>query len=48
VCFAATQVRRLREVRLLLLGNDQFAAARQRLRLATPATTTAVPPDLCA
>ncbi|MBO3270780.1 hypothetical protein [Hymenobacter defluvii] len=30
VCFTNTQVRRLREVRLLLLGNDLFAAARQR------------------
>lgn len=35
VCFANTQVRRLREVRLLLLGNDQFAAARQRLATVT-------------
>ncbi|PJJ59416.1 hypothetical protein [Hymenobacter chitinivorans] len=34
VCFATTQVRRLREVRLLLLANDQFDAARQRLRTA--------------
>lgn len=34
VCFAATQVRRLKEVRLLLLGNDVFDAARTRLAAA--------------
>ncbi|MDU0372113.1 hypothetical protein ACFPAF_17050 [Hymenobacter endophyticus] len=39
VCFANTQVRRLREVRLLVLGNDHFAAARQRLQAARPAAT---------
>lgn len=44
VCFATTHVRRLREVRLLLLGNDQFATARQRLLLATDSSTSH--PDL--
>ena len=34
VCFATTQVRRLKEVRLLLLGNDEFDAARTRLAAA--------------
>jgi len=42
VCFASTQVRRLKEVRLLVLGNDQFDAARARLKAAratlTPST----------
>ncbi|MBF9239491.1 hypothetical protein I2I05_19010 [Hymenobacter sp. BT683] len=46
VCFAATQVRRLKEVRLLVLQNDDFDAARQRLAAAratltkTPATAS--------
>jgi hypothetical protein len=43
VCFANTQVRRLREVRLLVLGNDRFAAARQRLLAAQPASSTPTP-----
>jgi hypothetical protein len=34
VCFANQQVRRLKDVRLLVLGNDLFAAARQRLAAA--------------
>jgi hypothetical protein len=42
-CFSATQVRRLREVRLLLLGNELFAHARAARLLAT-ATTPASPP----
>jgi len=32
-CFSATQVRRLREVRLLLLGNELFAHAAHLLSL---------------
>ncbi|GAB2954614.1 hypothetical protein GCM10027048_20110 [Hymenobacter coalescens] len=44
VCFANTQVRRLKDVRLLLLGNDQFAAARQRRQAAhIPAVSSATP-----
>lgn len=44
VCFADTQVRRLREVRLLLLQNEQFAQARQRLRAAQQAAQQAAQP----
>lgn len=39
VCFATTQVRRLKEVRLLVLGNDQFDAARARLAAARATLT---------
>ncbi len=39
VCFASTQVRRLKDVRLLVAGNDLFAAAAQRLA-ASRATLT--------
>ncbi|MDO7851590.1 hypothetical protein [Hymenobacter convexus] len=39
VCFASTQVRRLKEVRLLVLGNDQFDAARTRLKAARATLT---------
>jgi len=39
VCFATTQVRRLKEVRLLLLANDQFDAARQRQKAARATLT---------
>jgi hypothetical protein len=45
VCFASTQVRRLREVRLLLLGNHRFAQARAAYLLAI--ATTQVPAALC-
>jgi hypothetical protein len=44
VCFASTQVRRLREVRLLLLGNHRFAQARAAYLLALT-TATSTPPQ---
>ncbi|UOQ96643.1 hypothetical protein MUN81_15510 [Hymenobacter sp. 5317J-9] len=44
VCFAPTQVRRLKEVRLLVLGNDQFDAARQRLAAARATLTKSISP----
>lgn len=41
VCFGATQVRRLKEIRLLLLSNDVFDAACQRLAAARATLTKA-------